>query len=113
MNEIAFCFCLMEMAKKKPQEPQNSNAFAHMHICTRVHTHKYTAYFIMPTWPVQILGYKYIQEKVKGKTKNKQQQQKNSHPLRRIEVKRDLQKGQVERHRRLLTAQESIHFQKS
>ena len=76
MNEIAFCFCLMEMAKKKPQEPQNSNAFAHMHICTRVHTHKYTAYFIMPTWPVQILGYKYIQEKVNGKTKNKQQQQK-------------------------------------
>lgn len=59
------------MAKKKKQEPQNSNAYAYMHICTHVHTHKYTAYFIMPTWPVQIFGYKYIQEKVNGKKKKK------------------------------------------
>lgn len=109
MYEIAFWFCLMEMAKKKKQEPQNSNAYAYMHICTHVHTHKYTAYFIMPTWPVQIFGYKYIQEKVNGKKKKKKKQS----PLRRIEVKRDLQKGQVERYRRLLTAQESIHFQNS
>ena len=64
-----------DMNRKFILNSQNSNAYAYMHICTCVHTHKYTAYFIMPTWPVQIFGYKYIQEKVNGKKKKKKPKQ--------------------------------------
>ena len=38
MNEIAFCFCLMEMAKKK--KPRNPKTQMHLLIC--IYAHVYT-----------------------------------------------------------------------
>lgn len=108
MYEIAFWFCLMEMAKKKNRNPKTQ---MHMLIC--IYAHMYThinTQHILSCPPGQFRSSDTNTFKKKSMAKKKKKKQS---PLRRIEVKRDLQKGQVERYRRLLTAQESIHFQNS